>query len=49
MRMITQAANKLREINDFVNEHNIPKDHIVNIFQSKDGIYNLVYYEETEE
>lgn len=46
MRMRTKAANDMREINDFVNEKNIPKEHIVNIFQSSDGVYMLVYYSE---
>lgn len=46
MRMYTKAANDLREINDFVNDMHIPKEHIVNIFQSNDGVYMLVYFEE---
>lgn len=46
MKMLTQAANDMREINDFVNRNNIEKEHIVNIFQSKDGTYMLVYFVE---
>jgi hypothetical protein len=46
MKMFTKAANNMREINDFVNQMNIPKEHIVNIFQSKDGLYTLVYFAE---
>ncbi len=46
MRMLTKAANDMRAINDFVNEMNIPQEHIVNIFQSKDGVFMLVYFEE---
>lgn len=46
MKMFTQAANDMREINTFVNENGIEKDHIVNIFQSTDGTYLLVYYAE---
>ena len=46
MRMLTEAANDMREINDFVNKNAIPREHIVNIFQSKDGTFMLVYYAE---
>lgn len=46
MKMFTQAANDMREINRFVNENGIEKDRIVNIFQSTDGTYLLVYYAE---
>ena len=46
MKMYTEAANSLRDINDFVNEHNIPQDSIVSIIQSNDGVYMLVYYAE---
>lgn len=46
MKMFTKAANDMREINTFVNENRIPQENIVNIFQSKDGIYMLVYFTE---
>lgn len=46
MKMLTWSSNKLREINDFVNRNNIPKRNIVQIFQSTDGTYQLVYYDE---
>ena len=46
MKMFTIVTNGMREINDFVNEHAIPQEHIVNIFQSNDGTYTLVYFAE---
>ena len=46
MRMFTEIKNTMREINDFVNAHAIPKEHIVNVFQSNDGTFTLVYYAE---
>lgn len=46
MKMYTQAFNDMRELNDFVNANDISKDRIVNVFQSKDGTYLLVYYAE---
>lgn len=46
MKMFTQAANDMREINDFVNEKGISNDQIVEILQSKDGTYMLVYFDE---
>lgn len=46
MKMFTQAANDMREINKFVNENGIEQDRIVTVFQSTDGTYLLVYYAE---
>ncbi len=46
MRMETYAANQLRDIEKFVNEHGIEKKDIVDIFQSKDGDFMIVYYAE---
>lgn len=46
MRMQTYAANQMREIEDFVNANGIEKKDIVDIFQSKDGDFELVYYAE---
>lgn len=46
MRMLTKAANDMREINNFVNEQHIKKEDIINIFQTMDGIFLLVYYAE---
>ena len=46
MRMQTYAANQMREIEDFVNEKGIDRKNIVDIFQSKEGDFILVYYAE---
>ena len=46
MIMLTHAANDMREINNFVNSKGIRQEDIVNIFQSKDGTYMLVYFAE---
>jgi len=46
MKMYTEAANSLRDINDFVNDHNIPQEHIVNIFETQDGVFMLIYFAE---
>ena len=46
MKMFTCIKNSMRDINDFVNAHAIPKERIVNIFQSNDGTYTLIYYAE---
>ncbi len=36
----------MMEVNDFVNRSGIPQERIVNVFQSKDGTFLLVYYAE---
>lgn len=46
MKMYTRAFNKMKEANDFVNAQGIDKQNIVNIFQSNDGTYLLIYYAE---
>jgi hypothetical protein len=46
MKMFTFAANDMRTINQFVNDHGIEQSHIVNIFPSPDGAYLLVYFAE---
>lgn len=46
MRMQTYAANQMRDIEKFVNENGIDKKNIVDIFQSKEGDFVLVYYAE---
>lgn len=46
MKMYTFGANQMRDIEDFVNENGIPQENIVDIFQSKDGDFELVYYAE---
>lgn len=42
--MYTRAFNDMRELNTYVNDNNIKKENIVNIFQSTDGLYLLIYY-----
>ena len=46
MRMLTHAANDMREITTFINENSIPKERIVNIFQSNDGTFMVIYFVE---
>ena len=46
MRMQTYAANHMRDIEKFVNKNGIDKKNIVDIFQSKEGDFILVYYAE---
>ena len=46
MKMYTQAFNEMRELNTFVNKNDIDQDRIVQIFQSTDGLFYLVYYSE---
>ena len=46
MKMYTRAFNDMRDANAYVNEHGIPQEHVVSIFQSNDGTYLLVYYAE---
>lgn len=44
--MFTCSKNDMRAINAFVNEHKIPQENIVEILQSNDGTFLLVYYAE---
>lgn len=46
MRMFTHAANDMRAINDFVNKNGITKEQIVEVVQSLDGTWMLVYFAE---
>lgn len=46
MRFKSYAAPDMRGITDFVNENNIPKDMILDIFQNQDGLYIINYYTE---
>ena len=46
MKMYTYAANDMRGINDFVNKNKIPQEHIVQIFETADKTFMLVYYAE---
>lgn len=44
MRMYTRAFNKMRELTDFVNEHEIPQERIITIFESDEKNFILIYY-----
>ena len=46
MKMFTFAANDMRAITQFVNDHGIKKENIVSIFASPDGTYLLSYFGE---
>lgn len=46
MRLYTEAFNDMRELNKFVNREGITQEQIINIFQSKDGMFYLNYYAE---
>ena len=46
MRLYTIVKNDIREIEQFVNEHGISKDQIVDIFQNSYKEYVLIYYGE---
>lgn len=46
MKMYTRAFNLMKDVNAFVNENKISKENIVNVFQSNDGTYLLIYYAE---
>lgn len=43
--MLTRAFNMMRDLEAFVNENKIKQEDIVNIFQTQDKLYMLVYYE----
>ena len=45
MRMYTYAFDKYEDLTDFVNDHGITKEQIVDIFPNK-GQYWLSYYAE---
>lgn len=46
MKMFTFAANDMRTINQFVNDHGIKKENIVSIFPAPDGTFLLSYFDE---
>lgn len=46
MRMLTEAANSMRDIKDFINENHIPQERILNIMETKDGVWILNYFVE---
>lgn len=46
MHLTTMAFNSMREATDFINEKGIRKEDIVTLFQAKEGLYFLSFYEE---
>lgn len=46
MRMHTIAANDMRALETEANRRGISKDQIVQVFQTVEGIFTMVYYEE---
>ena len=46
MRMITEAFNSMRDLTNFVNDNALDKKDIINILQTKDGLFLLSYYAE---
>jgi len=46
MNMLVHSENKLRDLEKFANENGITKDRIVNVFQSNDGTFQIIYYNE---
>jgi len=46
MRLYTRAFNNEKELEKWVNEHGIPKENVINIFETSSKDYMLVYYDE---
>ena len=46
MKMMTQSANSMRELVDFVNRNGIKKEDVVSMMQTKDGTFLLTYFAE---
>ena len=46
MRMQTEVANSMRDINEFINENHIPQEKIVNIMETSDGMWIVNYFVE---
>ena len=44
MKMHTLAANDMRELETKANERGIQKEDIVQVFQSKEGLFIMTYY-----
>ena len=44
MEMLTQCANSMRDITNFINEQKLTKDQILNIMQLNDGTIVLNYF-----
>ena len=45
MEMRTYVANRMKDIENFVNEKGITKDQILSINQNNDGTFVLYYFE----
>lgn len=46
MRMQTEAANSMRELQKFINENHIPQERILNIMETSDGMWVVNYFVE---
>lgn len=46
MRMQTEAANSMRELQKFINENHIPQERILNIIETSDGMWVVNYFVE---
>ena len=46
MRMLTEAANSMRDLQKFINENHIPQERIVNIMETNDGMWIVNYFVE---
>lgn len=46
MRMQTEAANSMRELQKFINENHIPQERILNIMETSDGMWIVNYFVE---
>lgn len=44
MELITRSFNYKQELVDWVNEHGITKDQIVDIFQDSEKLFVLMYF-----
>lgn len=46
MELLTRSFNRKQELVDWVNEHGITKDQIVDIFQDNEKLFVLMYFGE---
>jgi len=46
MKLHTIAANDMRQLLAKANEMGIQQENIVNVFQTKEGLFELVYFAE---
>lgn len=44
MKLETMSFNKMRELQDYVNQEGISQDRIVSIFPNQDKTFTIVYY-----